>query len=201
MLLVTVIGLWFASLSAYALDPTRERQQFRHTSWTNAQGMPGHIFAIAQTPDGYLWVGAASGLYRFDGIHVERLSRQPPGGYVAALAVSNTGDLWIGSSKGLSRLSHGVLTPVPGPSSFTSPGILFIAPGRNGEVYVANFTSVARVDRHGWRQMKSDWGNSGGGFSQPGGLGAGCRPRRGGLGEEPAWTLLSQTRHERLSEG
>lgn len=117
---VMVIGVCFTSLRAYALDPTRELTQFRHTSWTSAQGMPGYISSIAQTPDGYLWLGTASGLYRFDGIRAELFNQQPPGGYVASLAVSSTGELWVGSTKGLSRLSHGVLTPVAGLSSFSS---------------------------------------------------------------------------------
>jgi len=32
------------------------------------QGFPGGpVYAIAQTPDGYLWIGAERGLIRFDG--------------------------------------------------------------------------------------------------------------------------------------
>lgn len=29
----------------------------------------GAIFAMAQTPDGYLWLGTEFGLFRFDGLH------------------------------------------------------------------------------------------------------------------------------------
>jgi len=38
------------------------------TSWTDGDGRPlGAVYAIAQHHDGYLWIGAESGLLRFDG--------------------------------------------------------------------------------------------------------------------------------------
>ena len=37
--------------------------------WRTQEGLPeNRIRAIAQTPDGYLWVGTSSGLARFDGV-------------------------------------------------------------------------------------------------------------------------------------
>ena len=40
--------------------------------------LPGTIFAMAQTPDGYLWLGGEFGLFRFDGVH--GIPWQPPAG-------------------------------------------------------------------------------------------------------------------------
>jgi len=65
--------------------------QFTHTSWTPKEGIPGPVRAIAQTKDGYLWLAAEAGLYRFDGIRFvawkpregERVARLC--GYVALL--------------------------------------------------------------------------------------------------------------------
>ena len=36
------------------------------------KGAPGQIHALAQTSDGYLWIAAPDGLYRFDGVSFER---------------------------------------------------------------------------------------------------------------------------------
>ena len=37
--------------------------------WTSENGLPDDsVTAIAQTPDGYLWVGTYNGLARFDGV-------------------------------------------------------------------------------------------------------------------------------------
>src|SRR5580692_4466314 len=38
-------------------------------TWTSENGLPDNsVTAIAQTPDGYLWVGTYNGLSRFDGV-------------------------------------------------------------------------------------------------------------------------------------
>ena len=55
--------------SALALNPSLEVSQYAHTLWTVRDGFSlGNVFAMAQTPDGYLWLGAEFGLFRFDGV-------------------------------------------------------------------------------------------------------------------------------------
>ena len=58
---------------ANALDSARSILQMFHRAYTRDDGLPGAVNAITQTPDGYLWVGTASGLYRFDGVRFERV--------------------------------------------------------------------------------------------------------------------------------
>ena len=65
--------------TAFALDPSLDISQYAHTAWTVRDGFSvGTIFAMAQTPDGYLWLGSEFGLFRFDGIHA--VPWQPPAG-------------------------------------------------------------------------------------------------------------------------
>ena len=53
--------------------------QYAHTAWTVRDGFSlGNIYAMAQTPDGYLWFGTEFGLLRFDG--VRSIPWQPPAG-------------------------------------------------------------------------------------------------------------------------
>src|SRR5262245_34336333 len=53
---------------AAALTPERPFDQYAFRAWSVEQGLPHQsIEAIAQTSDGYLWVGTESGLVRFDG--------------------------------------------------------------------------------------------------------------------------------------
>ena len=157
--LATMIGVCLASAEAHALDLTRSINQFHHTAWSLRDGMPAYVNAFAQTPDGYLWIGAASGLYRFDGIHLEPFEQKLPGGAVLTLAVTPSGDLWIGSSSGVSRLSQGRLTTFDVPGLGRPSGIRHIALGHNGEVWVAT-DKVARFDGRKWQVMDSDWGSS-----------------------------------------
>src|SRR5271157_3806617 len=64
---------------ACALDPTLDISQYAHTSWKLRDGFTkGTIGSIAQTPDGYLWLGTEFGLVRFDGVRA--VPWQPPAG-------------------------------------------------------------------------------------------------------------------------
>ncbi len=55
LLELLMFGLFFRTASA--LPPSRTIKQFDHTSWTVRQGAPSGIVALAQTTDGYLWLG------------------------------------------------------------------------------------------------------------------------------------------------
>lgn len=84
---------------------------FRHTHWSLRDGAPVSVRAIAQTDDGFLWLGASSGLYRFDGIGFEHMppprSERPRANTVTALAAGQHGDLWVGFDYGGIALYHG----------------------------------------------------------------------------------------------
>jgi hypothetical protein len=68
-----LIALVPAPLLASAND--RTISQFVHTAWTAKDGVPGNIAALAQTTDGFLWLGTLQGLYRFDGVSFELYHR------------------------------------------------------------------------------------------------------------------------------
>ena len=58
-----------AAARAGALDPQKAISQYIQTAWTTDAGLPQtSIYTVAQTGDGYLWVGTESGLARFDGV-------------------------------------------------------------------------------------------------------------------------------------
>lgn len=57
-----------------ALDPARSLFQFNCRNWTRQNGLPtDKINTIAQTKDGYLWLGTQDGLVRFDGLEFKDL--------------------------------------------------------------------------------------------------------------------------------
>ncbi len=72
-----------------------------HTSWTIRDGAPGNITALAQTSDGYLWLGTPLGLYRFNGFDflsypTTSLEVALPSVDIEALSADAVGGLWIG---------------------------------------------------------------------------------------------------------
>ena len=66
----SLVCLFFVAGSVHALDPNKRVSQYIHTSWRIQDGsLPGTMFSIAQTSDGFLWFASQSqGLYRFDGV-------------------------------------------------------------------------------------------------------------------------------------
>jgi len=116
-------GAWLSilvasSVCAFALDPSLDISQYAHTAWKIREGFTkGTIFSIAQTPDGYLWLGTEFGLVRFDG--VQDIPWRPPDGeqlpsnWIHALLVAHDGTLWIATEKGLASWKDGKLTGYP----------------------------------------------------------------------------------------
>ncbi len=96
---VAVLVVACYSVSAFAIDPNRMLSQYIHDSWGTEKGFPGGTVAsIAQTPDGYLWIGTDRGIIRFDGINFhtfEAGSATPTVGPVRKLLVDGQGTLWI----------------------------------------------------------------------------------------------------------
>ena len=98
-LLLGWAAIYFINL-AHAIDPNRAMSQYIHDQWGVEKGFPGgSVHAIAQTPDGYLWIGTDKGLVRFDGINFRLLQPSSPAlfpaGPVLELATDGSGDLWV----------------------------------------------------------------------------------------------------------
>jgi ligand-binding sensor domain-containing protein/signal transduction histidine kinase len=83
-----------------ALDPNRILSQYMREHWGSEKGFTGgSVTALAQTSDGYLWIGTEKGLIRFDGFSFLNFPQAAPTtlpiGPVQALASDAQGNLWI----------------------------------------------------------------------------------------------------------
>jgi signal transduction histidine kinase/ligand-binding sensor domain-containing protein len=123
---------------AFALDPSLDVSQYAHTAWKVRDGfVKGAIFSIAQTPDGYLWLGTEFGLARFDGVRA--VPWQPPAGeqlpsnFISTLLGARDGALWIGTHKGLARWKEGKFTNYP---EFAEMNIYALIEDRDGTVWI-----------------------------------------------------------------
>jgi signal transduction histidine kinase/ligand-binding sensor domain-containing protein len=142
---VVVLSILLACCSfAFALDPALDISQYAHTAWKVRDGFArGFIYAIAQTPDGYLWLGTEFGLLRFDGVRA--VPWMPPNGQlpsndIPTLLVTRDGTFWIGTTKGLASWKEGKLTTY---SELNGSRIFVLLEDRNGNVWAA--TREARI--------------------------------------------------------
>src|ERR1041384_1120325 len=140
-ILLACVLLAFCS-AAFALNPTLDVSQYAHTSCKIRDGFAsGHITAIAQTPDGYLWLGTEFGLLRFDGVKAHPF--QLPGnqasfsGTIFRLLVARDGTLWIASDKGLSSWNGRQLTEY---SELAGQFIFSVVEDRDGTIWAGSFS-------------------------------------------------------------
>ncbi len=96
--LLIVLCFLFRS-EAHAIDPSRAISQYVRDHWGAERGLPrGPIYAITQTPDGYIWIGSSAGLLRFDGVDFT-LVKDESGVFtvmgVLGLQPDNEGSLWV----------------------------------------------------------------------------------------------------------
>ncbi|MEI7901355.1 MAG: two-component regulator propeller domain-containing protein, partial [bacterium] len=97
------IGLGLAVLAAAGL-PAWASPPWYIRSWQSDAGLPDNtVVAIGQTPDGFLWVAAQTGLVRFDGVEFRQVPVPVdgmPAGLVHALLVDRRGRLWVAKECG-----------------------------------------------------------------------------------------------------
>ena len=129
------------SLPADAIDPNRTIAQYMQDRWSGGRGFPGGaVTALAQTRDGYLWIGTDRGLSRFDGSSFRTFQQATPTtfpiGPVEELLTDAEGNLWIVlESTQIVRYYNGHFEPGHDEAGF---GITSIASRRDGTVLLSS---------------------------------------------------------------
>ncbi len=127
--------------TAFALDPSLEVSQYAHSAWFFRNGfLNGAVYAITQTPDGYLWLGTQSGVVRFDGARAVPLALPPgqqlPSTAVTSLLAARDGTLWIGTFDGLASWKDGRLTEYP---ALAQRSVIALIEDRDGTMWAGGF--------------------------------------------------------------
>jgi len=149
------------------MDRDRSLNQLDHTRWTHMEGAPGEVRALAQTTDGYLWLGTATGLFRFDGIRFEPYKPQSgqtfPQRSVASLFAVPDGGLWVSYwYGGVSFIKRGKVTEYGNEEGLPSRPVFAFARDRNGVVWIAaGKDGLARLEGPRWRKIGPELGFAG----------------------------------------
>jgi ligand-binding sensor domain-containing protein/signal transduction histidine kinase len=126
---------------ARALNPSLDVSQYAHTSWKVRDGFTkGTINPIAQTSDGYLWLGTDFGLLRFDGVRATPwqppANQVLPSGLIESLLAARDGTLWIGTWKGLASWKDGKLTQY---AELAGQAVSRLLEDREGTIWVGSY--------------------------------------------------------------
>ena len=126
---------------AWAKNRGTVASEYIHDTWGSERGFPGGtITSIAQSGDGYLWIGTERGLIRFDGLNFHLFQQVGPSpapiGPVQGLMTDADGTLWIQlQSTKILRYHEGQFEPGRGEVEF---GVTAMARGTNGSVLVSS---------------------------------------------------------------
>jgi signal transduction histidine kinase/ligand-binding sensor domain-containing protein len=125
------LGSLLLCCTTFALEPGTPLDRYSRQAWAMENGLQQNtVQAIAQTRDGFLWLGTEAGLVRFDGAAFQLFDRttdpQLPGNDIRCLFESSDGSLWIGTSNGLARWRDGVVTTFTTKDGLPGNGILAV---------------------------------------------------------------------------
>src|SRR3984885_1266086 len=136
--------------------------QVGHDSWTFKEGAPADVQCLAQTNDGFLWLGGPNGLFRFDGTRFESF-RSPFGDRLLftnlySLFAPPSGGVWLGyQDGGFSFLNNGRVTNYGGEIASATGSVYSFAQDRDGIVWAATSSGLWRFDHSSWQAIGVEW--------------------------------------------
>ena len=152
---------------AYAAESDMHVGQFQRTTWTAKDGAPSDVWALAQTSDGWIWLGGPNGLYRFDGVRFERFELDAGdrnrSNAVSSLFALPSGELLIGRlNGGVSILRNAKFTQYDNDDTRRAGTVLSFAQDRQGALWAPAQHGLLRFERDAWHLVGDEWHYPGG---------------------------------------
>ena len=148
----TVLAFVTFSPAAFALNPHKTLAQYTRSVWTQSQGLPqDSIRSIAQTRDGFLWIGTNEGLSRFDGYDFTVFTKDDgylPSNSVSVVAAGRDGSLWIGTPEGLALYRNGHFTTFTQKDGLPNNRISALLEDHNGALWIVAGSCISHFE-HG----------------------------------------------------
>ena len=129
-------------------DSIWENGDYSAVLYNNRNGLPtSEANAIAETDEGFLWIGSYAGLIRYDGNTFVRFDSTMGIGSVVALYADEQNRLWIGTNEdGLAMMEHGTFRKWNEDDGLCSAKIRGISADDHGQIYVFTAAGINIVD-------------------------------------------------------
>ena len=152
-----------AAAPVWAAAPQTGLSGYSSRVWRTQDGLPeATIQAMAQTPDGYLWIGTTGGLVRFDGVRFTVFNRENTAllreNSVSALLAARDGALWVGTQGGgVLRYSGGAFRAYGAGQGLENEFVSAIYQDRVGTLWVGAEWGLYRLEKE--RFLRADMRN------------------------------------------
>jgi ligand-binding sensor domain-containing protein len=160
---LTTMLAFGAVCPARALDLNNLLTGYSLTSWNDGDGRPlGSVYAIVQDHDGYLWIGADAGLFRFDGSRFTPWEAMSDAGLpksaVTALTVSRNGSVWAGfaDGAGVRKIRDGVVQ-TPSPGLDPSGSVTDLVEDHAGTLWAVSDGVLYQLTESAWSRIDLPW--------------------------------------------
>lgn len=149
------------AMLAFGLSCHAAPINLHHTSWTARDGAPAMILSMAQTRDGWLWMGGPTGLYRFDGMQFEQFVPSNEALLTRNVSVVNAfadGALWVGyRTGGAARLHDGRIRNYSERDGLPSRAVWGVDQDGDGRTWAATAQGMYYLENDRWQAAASSW--------------------------------------------
>ena len=131
-----------------AVDVTGKDEGYSATIYDNTNGLPtAEANAIAETAEGFIWIGSYGGLIRYDGNTFERMDSTGGIASVVSLFVDSKNRLWIGTNDaGVAVMDRGTYRMFHKVDGLRSATVRAIVEDPIGIIYVATTAGITMID-------------------------------------------------------
>ena len=130
-----------------AIDPHSYVDRTSAVIYDSTNGLPTNgVNDIAQTEEGFLWIGSYCGLIRYDGNYFELLDASSGLSSIESLFVDSQDRLWIGTNdSGLALMDRGELRFWDEDHGFPSAKVGDVQESEDGTIYVATTEGLVMI--------------------------------------------------------
>lgn len=130
------------------IDPHKTGEGYASVLYDNTNGLPtSESNAIAETEEGFIWIGGYSGLVRYDGNNFERYDSTTGIASVISLFVDSKDRLWIGTNdSGVFVLKNSELKRFSREDGLKALSIREIGEDSEGNIFIATTRGIYYID-------------------------------------------------------